>query len=647
MRSVGKELQGPLRGDGQRSPWENVAAVDFGSGRSQRRGRRRQRLQPRSGTGDQRAADGPNIPTYSRDTRGRFAAAKQGDDADKAAAVPLPLAGVRAEGAPPPPAYRHFQDLLLPPLGPGATALARVPPPRPPTYAASPPASSRPHPPQAARADHGGGRGCTAAGARARGSGALNTIVMNAVLEACVRCGDVDRALRIFEDMRGPRGCGVDGVSYGILLKGARFLIFICAQDQEGLGIARRIDQAFEVLESIEKDTTIGSPRLSPHLICGFLNALIEAGDMRRANALVARFRKVLYEGHSVLLYNLLMKGYIRSNFPLGALTVKDEILRQGLKPDRLTYNTIISACVKSAEIDRAIQFLEDMKVSHKCWKGQKKLIGIIILLSSLMLLPTTLLKGLGNSRDLYSVLKIVVEMKSSLLSIDRTAYTAMIDALLACECIDGALCIFGEIMKQAGDNRDLRPKPHLYLSIMRTFASRGDVDMVAVKVESLSGFTNSLSKTPFQKYMVPFQESRPLPADLILRKVVMRFLEDCAVPLVDDWGGCVGIVHRDDCTKLDAPLLSMVRGPPLCVPTSTSVEHVIDLLLREKTEMVIVVKNGNMYEGSYTSSSRPLGVFSLAILWKFTDDSSSDIHNAAASQVTLKQEDSEACSCG
>jgi pentatricopeptide repeat protein len=55
--------------------------------------------------------------------------------------------------------------------------------------------------------------------ARWRGGGALNTIVMNAVLEACVRCGDVDRALQLFEDMRGPRGCGVDGVSYGILLK--------------------------------------------------------------------------------------------------------------------------------------------------------------------------------------------------------------------------------------------------------------------------------------------------------------------------------------------------------------------------------------------------------------------------------------------
>jgi hypothetical protein len=56
-------------------------------------------------------------------------------------------------------------------------------------------------------------------------------------------------------------------------------LIVLHCYPWKGLGIARRIDEAFEILESIEKDSSmIGSPRLSPHLICGFLNALIEAG---------------------------------------------------------------------------------------------------------------------------------------------------------------------------------------------------------------------------------------------------------------------------------------------------------------------------------------------------------------------------------
>ncbi|XP_065012183.1 pentatricopeptide repeat-containing protein At5g10690-like isoform X4 [Musa acuminata AAA Group] len=455
--------------------------------------------------------------------------------------------------------------------------------------------------------------------------GRLNTIVMNAVMEACIHCQDVGSARQVFEEMSGPDGCGVDNVSFGILLK--------------GLGEARRVDEAFQMLESIDKGSAFGGLQLSAHVIYGLLNSLLQSGDLWRANGLIARYRFVLHkEGQSLLLYNLLIKGF-------------------------------------------------------------------------------------GNNKDLHSVIKTVEEMKTSDLFIDRTAYTAMVDALLACGSIKGALCIFGEIIKQSGKDSNIRPKPHLYLSMMRAFAMRGDLDMVkrlnirmwsdsvgsisplvqgeadellmeaaindnqvdfakvvlskiitrrqgfswtsrggmvftiifsisdfvvqleqlhgryekrvltskswlqtAIKVEALSGFTCSMLRPyilpqvlvddPVEKYMTAFDDANPLPCSMTLNKVVMRFFKDSAIPVVDDWGSCVGIVYRNDCNKIDAPVSSVMRGPPPCVTTSTSIGRVIDLLLEKKYEIVVVVRNSSVYETIYSCSSRPVGVFTLKNLF-------------------------------
>lgn len=54
--------------------------------------------------------------------------------------------------------------------------------------------------------------------------GKLNIIVMNAVIQACVHCHDIKSALRLFDEMSRPEGCGVDDVTYGTLLKVLKFL---------------------------------------------------------------------------------------------------------------------------------------------------------------------------------------------------------------------------------------------------------------------------------------------------------------------------------------------------------------------------------------------------------------------------------------
>ncbi|KAB2629522.1 pentatricopeptide repeat-containing protein [Pyrus ussuriensis x Pyrus communis] len=506
--------------------------------------------------------------------------------------------------------------------------------------------------------------------------GKLNTVVMNAVVQACVHCGDIDSALMLFDEMAEPGSCGVDTITYGTILK--------------GLGAARRIDEAFYVLESVERGTAVGSPKLSAPLVLGLLNALVEAGDLRRANGLLHHYGFLLREGGSltVRVYNLLMKGYINAGLPQGAITMHDKILRLGLKPDKLTYNTLISACVKAGKLDIAMQFFEEMKDEAQKFSHGDLFPDVVTY--------TTLLKGFGDSKDINSVQKIILEMKTYIgLFIDRTAYTAAADALLNCGSIKGALCILGEILKRAGGKPNLRPKPHLYLSFMRSFSVSGDystvenlnehmwrdtsgtispmvqeeadhllmeaalnggqVDlavkylastitrwkriswtsrggMVALRIEALLGFTKSilspyllpqvLASEPIESVMMPFEAAQPLNGTLDLNKVAMRFFKDSVVPIIDDWGSCIGILHREDCREMNAPLSSMMRSPPPCVATRTSIGHVVDLIMKYRYKMVIVINHSSVYGGS-ASSLRAAGVFTAEQLCKLVSPES------------------------
>eukprot|EP00270_Netrium_digitus_P010029 TRINITY_DN307_c0_g2_i1.p1 TRINITY_DN307_c0_g2~~TRINITY_DN307_c0_g2_i1.p1 ORF type:complete len:815 (+),score=290.51 TRINITY_DN307_c0_g2_i1:180-2447(+) len=286
----------------------------------------------------------------------------------------------------------------------------------------------------------------------------VSRISFNAAMAACVSCGDVDRAQELFDEMAASGGVGVDGISYGTLLK--------------GLGQARRLDDAFELLERMEDGTAPGRPELTSVHLNLLINACAEAGDALRARGVLQRYRTLAGVGAaapSVFTYNLLIKGYARSDNPLEAMRVMEEMELLGLPLQRHTYNSLILACIRGADLERALELLQQMKEDARAQACTDLLPDAITY--------TTLLKGLGEDGDLDGVKELVEEMKRSpACAMDRVAFTAAIDACIAAGSALDAVAMLEEMQgRVALGETHLRPRAHVFLSLMRAFASRGD----------------------------------------------------------------------------------------------------------------------------------------------------------------------------
>jgi len=53
------------------------------------------------------------------------------------------------------------------------------------------------------------------------------------------------------------------------------------------------------------------------------------------------------------------------------------------------------------------------------------------------------------------------------------------------------------------------------------------------------------------ENLMISPEEIKPLSVDVEIRKVVMRFFESDAIPVVNERGSCVGVVYASDCKEV------------------------------------------------------------------------------------------------
>jgi pentatricopeptide repeat protein len=260
----------------------------------------------------------------------------------------------------------------------------------------------------------------------------------NAVMNACIAAGDVDKAHEVFGDMVDVHHMAPNEVSYNILLK---------SHARRG-----RVEAMQLVLDQMR------SAGCEPTLITytTLLKGYVNAGDVRKAEEVL---NDILYkkrmrpDGH---LFNCLLEGYVRINDWKRALKLADIMRQHGLMPDGYTNTLLVRVCILAGRIDLAEKIIERMPRP------------LPVQIYSMMI------SGYGASGRLWSALRLAKEMRTDGISENIRTVSAQMSACLQAREPALALGVFLRVMRE---DPSFSPDQVIYTLLIRANGQRADAE--------------------------------------------------------------------------------------------------------------------------------------------------------------------------
>lgn len=167
-------------------------------------------------------------------------------------------------------------------------------------------------------------------------------VVLNTLIDACSRVGDMDAASRLFQDMM-TMDVVPDLITYSTLIKG------YC--------LANELDQALQLFTLMQKKG------IKPDAIV--FNSLLDGCAKKQMVSLCEQVIRdmekagVVPSNHSA---SILIKLYGRCKNLDSAFRVVDEMPKKyGFKPNNPVYTCLMSACISNGRLDRAMELRERM----------------------------------------------------------------------------------------------------------------------------------------------------------------------------------------------------------------------------------------------------------------------------------------------
>jgi len=282
------------------------------------------------------------------------------------------------------------------------------------------------------------------------GEEANNSLVLNSMLDACVECKDLDKAIEFFEKSR--QADVADVITYNTMMKG------YIANGQEAT--AQKL-----LLELSDKG--LGATRTSYH---GLLNARVNARDFTGAWKLVAEMQSQGVTPNAVTC-SILLKGKMGSLSDVGRVLTLIDKMDQPM--DEVLFLAVVESCIRTGRLDLLSRQTEKFLAQGAAANLTAPTFGAMI-------------KAYGHARDVKRVWHLWEQMAVHHVLPTPVTLGCMVEALVA----NGRSEEAWQVAQKMWTDAATRPLVNtvIYSSILKGFAQTKDNDKVMAVYEEMKG---------------------------------------------------------------------------------------------------------------------------------------------------------------
>ena len=244
-------------------------------------------------------------------------------------------------------------------------------------------------------------------------------IIFNCLLDVCVRLGKMEKAERVFSEMKENK-LAPSKITYAIMMK--------------GFGQVYQLDKAFEVFEEMNANNVAPN-----EIIYGvLLNACVRSSNINKVTQVYEDMNKRNIE-MNVILYTTLIKAYTKVKDLNSALNVYNKMLQDSkIEKNIVIHNAMLDCCVECHKVDKMNEIYEQIK--SKAIENENSPQPDLITYS-------TVIKGYCRGKNMNEVFKIYDYLKSrDDFKLDEVVYNSILDGCAKSGEIDKATTIYQDM---------------------------------------------------------------------------------------------------------------------------------------------------------------------------------------------------------